>query len=330
MKKQLLLVPVILSFCLTALTQTTYKIDDSVKATGIYAEPVIISRTKNKQLHAVLRAGGAALYLRQQNGSQQFVLQLPKAATEIRQSPGTEKKGRKIYWNKNNSSKDNLFFYIVSAPDSAAGQTLYSAYIGWPQKKQWKLMGSYFLASASWMKTYTTSSKSNQRYSIHFNNHWLLRNTNSWKAMSGQSSATPSFRSFSNADSIVQQQQEETQLRSALNKDSVTYKEGVFFQVLKRGTGAAVQLTDTVVVHYKGYLFSNNEVFDQTKEKPAVFPLNRLIRGWQIAVPETQAGGKIRIWIPSGIAYGIRTFATAIPPNSVLVFDVEVMETKPQ
>jgi FKBP-type peptidyl-prolyl cis-trans isomerase FkpA len=89
-----------------------------------------------------------------------------------------------------------------------------------------------------------------------------------------------------------------------------------------------VQLTDTVVVHYKGWLFSNGSVFDETKEKQATFPLARLIRGWQIGVPQCKVGGKIRLFIPSGSAYGIRTFATDIPPNSTLVFDVEVVEVK--
>ena len=89
-----------------------------------------------------------------------------------------------------------------------------------------------------------------------------------------------------------------------------------------------VNITDTVVIFYKGWLFSDGSVFDETKEKPATFPLSRLIRGWQIGVPQCKVGGKIRLFIPSGSAYGIRTFATDIPPNSTLVFDVEVVEVR--
>ena len=89
-----------------------------------------------------------------------------------------------------------------------------------------------------------------------------------------------------------------------------------------------VNLTDTVVIFYKGSLFSDGSIFDETKEKPATFPLSRLVRGWQIGVPQTKVGGKIKLFIPSGSAYGIRTFATDIPPNSTLVFDVEVVEVR--
>jgi FKBP-type peptidyl-prolyl cis-trans isomerase len=81
-------------------------------------------------------------------------------------------------------------------------------------------------------------------------------------------------------------------------------------------------------VHYKGWLYSNGNVFDETKEKPATFPLSRLIKGWQTGLIECRVGGKIRLFIPSGSAYGIRTFSPNIPPNSILVFDVEVLEVK--
>ena len=61
---------------------------------------------------------------------------------------------------------------------------------------------------------------------------------------------------------------------------------------------------------------------------PATFPLNRLIRGWQLAVPKINVGGKITIYIPSGQAYGIRTRSKDIPVNSILVFDIEVLEAR--
>ena len=81
------------------------------------------------------------------------------------------------------------------------------------------------------------------------------------------------------------------------------------------------------MAYYKGAVL-NGEVFDETKEKPARFPLNRLIRGWQIGLPMCRTGGKIRLIIPSGLAYSIRTRSPKIPPNSVLVFDIEVVEAK--
>ena len=105
--------------------------------------------------------------------------------------------------------------------------------------------------------------------------------------------------------------------------------EGVYYKILNPGAGNQVALTDTVTVHYKGYLFENEEIFDQTKDKPATFPLNRLIKGWQLVIPLLKVGGKIKIVIPSSQAYSIRPRAARIPPNSILVFEVEVLDAKP-
>ena len=80
-------------------------------------------------------------------------------------------------------------------------------------------------------------------------------------------------------------------------------------------------------VNYKGQLM-NGEVFDQTKDKPATFPLKRLIKGWQMGLPFCRQGGKIRLIIPTSLGYGIRNLGV-IPPNSILIFDVEVLEIKP-
>jgi len=75
-------------------------------------------------------------------------------------------------------------------------------------------------------------------------------------------------------------------------------------------------------------LLSDGSVFDQTKEKPAVFPLKRLIKGWQIGLPVCKVGGKIKLIIPSGLAYSIRSMNAAIPLNSIMVFDIEVLGVK--
>lgn len=134
-----------------------------------------------------------------------------------------------------------------------------------------------------------------------------------------------------NADSAAQAIADKQLIASAVaakQMDTTGSIDGVYYAILKEGTGKQVALTDTVTVFYKGSLLADGSVFDQTKEKPATFPLNRLIKGWQLAVPLCKVGGKIRILIPSGLAYGIRTRSMAIPPNQVLVFDVEVVAAK--
>ncbi|MEI6265337.1 MAG: DUF3472 domain-containing protein [Sphingobacteriia bacterium] len=136
---------------------------------------------------------------------------------------------------------------------------------------------------------------------------------------------------FKNADSLAQSVKDNELIQAYIQKTNwkpTGSKEGVYYEILKEGTGANVKVTDTVTVHYKGSLLSDGSVFDQTKEKPATFPLSRLIRGWQIGVPMCKVGGTVRIVIPSAMAYTIRSRSKLIPPNSVLVFDIDVLDIK--
>jgi FKBP-type peptidyl-prolyl cis-trans isomerase len=134
-----------------------------------------------------------------------------------------------------------------------------------------------------------------------------------------------------NADSLVQASLDEQTIKAAVSKgtlDTTGNESSVYYHIVKQGTGKPIKVTDTVTVFYKGSLLSDGRIFDQTKEKPAAFPLNRLIKGWQLAVPKINVGGTIKVIIPSGLAYGIRSRSKDIPANSVLVFDIEVLEAR--
>ncbi len=134
-----------------------------------------------------------------------------------------------------------------------------------------------------------------------------------------------------NADSASQAIKDQQMIGQAVADkkiDTTGSVEGVYYHILKEGTGDYVSVNDTVTVFYKGSLLSDGSIFDQTKDKPATFPLKRLIKGWQVAVPKCKVGGKIRIIIPSALAYMIRSRSKDIPPNSVLVFDIEVLSVK--
>jgi len=132
---------------------------------------------------------------------------------------------------------------------------------------------------------------------------------------------------YKNADSVETATVENRKMQAWRKKEKGwTGNNGVFYKVLSAGSGAMIRLEDTLVVHYKGSLL-NGFIFDQTKDKPAVFPLKRLIRGWQYALPGNTVGSKVRVLIPSRLAYGIRNLGD-IPPNSILVFDIEVLEIK--
>lgn len=134
-----------------------------------------------------------------------------------------------------------------------------------------------------------------------------------------------------NADSTQQAAKEMVMIMNAVRlkqADTTGSIDGVYYYLLKEGTGDYVSVTDTVTVFYKGSLMKDGSIFDQTKDQPATFPLRRLIRGWQVGLQMCRIGGKIRLYIPSGLGYSIRSRSKDIPPNSVLVFDIEVLSVK--
>ena len=88
-------------------------------------------------------------------------------------------------------------------------------------------------------------------------------------------------------------------------------------------------VSDTVTVHYEGKLLDGT-VFDSSyaRGEPATFPLGRLVKGWQIAIPNMGVGETIEIAIPADLAYG-PVGRGPIPPNATLVFKVELIAIGP-
>ena len=103
---------------------------------------------------------------------------------------------------------------------------------------------------------------------------------------------------------------------------------GLQIEMLTEGTGKKPSVTDVVVVHYEGRLLDGT-VFDSSiaRGEPAEFALNQVIPGWTEGLQLIKAGGKARLTIPSDLAYGPGG-VRSIPPNSVLVFEVELIEVK--
>jgi len=106
-----------------------------------------------------------------------------------------------------------------------------------------------------------------------------------------------------------------------------TLESGLQYEVLVAGTGAKPSAEDTVMTHYHGTL-TDGTVFDSSVERgsPATFPVNRVIPGWTEALQLMGVGSKWRLVIPPELAYGDRGAGGAIPPNSTLVFEVELLE----
>lgn len=103
--------------------------------------------------------------------------------------------------------------------------------------------------------------------------------------------------------------------------------EGVYYVITEQGSGGSPTLDSKVKVHYKGYLLDGSE-FDSSYKRgqPAEFPLRGVVKGWQVGIPLLEKGGKGTLFIPSQLGYGARAIGSKIPANSVLVFDVELID----
>ena len=102
---------------------------------------------------------------------------------------------------------------------------------------------------------------------------------------------------------------------------------GLAYKVTEPGAGAKPTLSDRVTVHYTGKL-SNGTVFDSSVEKgvPATFGLQGVIPGWTEGLQLMSEGSKYTFYIPPALGYGERGVPGRIPPNSALVFDVELLK----
>ena len=116
---------------------------------------------------------------------------------------------------------------------------------------------------------------------------------------------------------------------NAKKEGVVTLDSGLQYRVIKAGEGNSPQATSSVSVNYRGTLVDGTE-FDSSYDrgKPATFQLNKVIKGWREALLLMKEGAKWELYIPPELAYGKRSPSKAIPPNSTLIFDVELITVK--
>lgn len=96
------------------------------------------------------------------------------------------------------------------------------------------------------------------------------------------------------------------------------------------GDGAVAEKGATVTVHYTGALCKNGIIFQSSHDfgEPVTFALDQVIAGWTQGVPGMRVGGTRRLVIPAAMAYGESSPAPNIPPNSDLVFDIELLDVR--
>ncbi|MDG9783357.1 FKBP-type peptidyl-prolyl cis-trans isomerase [Metapseudomonas otitidis] len=112
-------------------------------------------------------------------------------------------------------------------------------------------------------------------------------------------------------------------------KEVTTTASGLQYEVIKKADGAQPKPTDVVTVHYEGKL-TDGTVFDSSIQRgsPIDLPVSGVIPGWVEGLQLMHVGEKYKLYIPSELAYGAQSPSPAIPANSVLVFDLELIGIK--
>jgi FKBP-type peptidyl-prolyl cis-trans isomerase len=112
----------------------------------------------------------------------------------------------------------------------------------------------------------------------------------------------------------------------AAQKGAVTTASGLVYVSQKVGDGGAPTVTDTVKVQYEGRL-PDGTVFDSSRRRgePSTLPLDRVIKCWQEGILKMKVGGRATLACPPELAYGAAGKPPTIPPNSALVFELELL-----
>ncbi len=110
------------------------------------------------------------------------------------------------------------------------------------------------------------------------------------------------------------------------NLDLQRSESGLYYKIEEEGEGDYIKYKNIVTFKYKGRLL-NGEVFDDQMEEPVTFQVSQLIAAWKEILLEMKNGGKAFLITPPQLAYGDRDLDD-IPPHSILIFELEVVEVE--
>lgn len=322
----------------SAIRDTTirYNLPDSVKAVQFMAEIKVNAFHPKKWFNLGIQTDAVKLVMRPGRKNGLFIFYPGAGLNDITrgEQTGFDLKDFGVSFEYKWEVNETYKLLISLAADSAGNFSICSGYVFLPRENKWKYLGSGKIKGRSnTLQQPALVGSWPQKQSLSFSEGpvWVQRSNGSWKILKGENPASPVINLYGHLDSVRQRQADIKTIETAIaagKTDAKQNEQGVYYTIMKEGTGRFVSVNDTVVVNYKGYLFSDGAVFDQTTDKPATFPLKRLIRGWQTGLPLCRVGGKIKLVIPSDLAYSVRTRAAKIPPNSILVFEIEVLDIK--
>lgn len=129
----------------------------------------------------------------------------------------------------------------------------------------------------------------------------------------------------------VAPQDEEAQITAYANANGITavkHSSGIFYQIIDPGTGTTPTLYSKVYISYTGKLLNGTQFDQSTNPNNTGWTLGSLIEGWQIGLPLIKKGGRIKLIIPSSLAYGCIGAGYTIPSNAVLFFDITLADVQ--
>ena len=319
------------------LDQVSLPINTTIKQIGLISNVNIdaLSTVNNGQIG--IRTSQSALYYKFKKGSGKIIFEVPSATTLLSTGLNTKTRSKnKVEWNFDVQQENQYKLYIATASDSAKNYIVYSGYIYFPTLNKWKLIASFKINGTTESISNTNAFKSPTvatNIEAVFTDIWSQGENGSWNKVQNTGTLKPIVLPMSDLDSVNRAIKDSIEIQSLISSgqiDTKNYKNGLYYTLMKSSTKPEiVHMTDTVTIFYKGYFMGTDIVFDQTAKEPRTFPLGRLIKGWQVGLEGTHVGEKIKLLIPSGLAYGIRTRSPLISPNSILVFEIETLETKP-
>lgn len=338
--KNIVLVVAATMFSLTVsgqkLDQASLPLNTSAKQIGLISNINLADINAGQKGQMGIKTAQASINFKFKKGSGKIIFEVPNASELLATGLNTETKSKnKVEWVIDAKNEGQCKLYITTAGDSAKNYIIYSGYIYLPKQNKWKLIASFkingsneTITSASTFKSSTITSKLEDLFS----DIWTQTDNGTWLKIQNTGTQKPVLTPFSDIDSLARSEMDVATIQKAIQEkqtDAVNYKKGLYYTLMKSSTKPElVKMTDTVTIFYKGYIMGTDKIFDQTSNEPRIFPLGRLIKGWQIGLEDLHVGEKVKLLIPSGLAYSIRTRSPMIPPNSILVFEIEIVDAK--
>lgn len=124
----------------------------------------------------------------------------------------------------------------------------------------------------------------------------------------------------------TQKEKDKTDIKKYLADNKITAQEdtsGIYYVIHAAKGGKKPTPDNCVSVKYTGKFMKDGQIFD--KNDNVAFPLNGVIQGWRLGIPMLGIGDSATFYIPSGLAYGPQGYPGAIPPDAILIFDVELL-----